>query len=150
MIHLVSEGRIKNKKHYMSFAEDVLNELFPREFTKREIIIGIKFSTLVNNGVFGQAGIADDVGNELLVEIAKIVTDPDIRPVSPIEIASTIAHELVHVKQYIRGELNACMSRWKGQKIPYGPRGALKIPYRRQPWEVEAFEKEVELLELLW
>ena len=40
MIYLVSEGRIKNKKHYMSFAEDVINELFPREF-KRDIVVGI-------------------------------------------------------------------------------------------------------------
>jgi len=42
------------------------------------------------------------------------------------------------------------MTRWKGQKIPYGSRGALKIPYKSQPWEQEAFEKETELTELLW
>jgi hypothetical protein len=149
MIYLVSEGRIKNKKHYMSFAEDVINELFPREFTKREIIIGIKFSTVVGAGIFGQAGMGDET-DEFLIEIAKVVDEGGIRPVTPAEIASTIAHELVHVRQYIRGELDAGMTRWKGQKIPYGSRGALKIPYRTQPWEVEAFSKETELTELLW
>ena len=150
MIYLVSEGRIKNKKHYMSFAEDVINELFPREFTKREIIIGIRFSTTVEHGIFGQAGCGCD-DDEFIVDIAKVIYEGvKIRPVTPTEIASTIAHELVHVRQYIRGELDASMTRWKGQKIPYGRYGVLKIPYRTQPWEVEAFSKETELTELLW
>ena len=149
MIFLFSKGRIKNKKRYMAFAEDVINELLPREFPKRDIVIGIRFNTIVDWGIFGQAGHGEEP-NEFIVDIAKCVNEGEWRAVSPAEIASTIAHELVHVKQYIRGELDAYMTRWKGQQIPYGSRGALKIPYKSQPWEQEAFEKEVDLTELLW
>jgi len=52
MIFLFSKGRIKNKKRYMEFAEDVINELLPRDFPKREIVIGIRFNTIVDWGLF--------------------------------------------------------------------------------------------------
>lgn len=45
----------------------------------------------------------------------------------------TIAHEMIHVKQYVKRELNEEMNRWKGNKV-----NAEKIPYHEQPWEVEA------------
>lgn len=45
----------------------------------------------------------------------------------------TLAHEMVHVKQYIRGELNEQMSVWRGHKVDSD-----EIPYAEQPWEVEA------------
>lgn len=45
----------------------------------------------------------------------------------------TLAHEMVHVKQYIRGELNEEMSVWRGHRVDSD-----EIPYAEQPWEVEA------------
>lgn len=45
----------------------------------------------------------------------------------------TLAHEMVHVKQYIRGELNEEMSVWRGRKV-----NSDEIPYSEQPWEIEA------------
>ena len=47
----------------------------------------------------------------------------------------TLAHELVHVRQYVRNELNDEMNTWKGRKIDSD-----SIPYDDQPWEVEANE----------
>ena len=147
MIYLVSEGRIKNKKHYMSFAEDVINELFPREF-KRDIVVGIHFKNVVADGFYGQAcDLGED--DEYRVEVAKVVDEGGLRAVEPREIASTIAHELVHIKQYIRRELTHGATVWKGQKIPVGPRGGT-IRYRDQPWEKEAFKREIEFTELYW
>ena len=148
MIHLVIEGRIKNRKAYEVYAQDVINNLFPREFTKRDIVIGIRFKNIVEEGIFGQA-ICEE-RNEYLVEIGKVVMEQELREVTPREIASTIAHELVHIKQYIRGELNATMTKWLKQEVPHGPRGGIKIAYRKQPWEIEAFERETELVEFLW
>lgn len=52
---------------------------------------------------------------------------------SEIELLKTLAHELVHVKQYIYNELNDDQSLWLGKR--YNPD---KIPYDQQPWEVEA------------
>ena len=47
----------------------------------------------------------------------------------------TIAHELIHVKQYVKNELNEQMSYWCGQSV-----NSDEIPYSEQPWEVEAFQ----------
>ena len=146
MLLLAFKGRIKNRNHYETFAENVVNELFPREF-KRDIVVGIHFKNVVEDGLFGQA-IEHDA-DEYLVEIGKVVDEGELRAVEPREIASTIAHELVHIKQYIRRELTQGATVWKGQKIPVGPRGGT-IRYRDQPWEKEAFSKEKELTELYW
>ena len=45
---------------------------------------------------------------------------------------STLAHEMVHVKQYLRGELNWSLSKWKGKS------GYEDVEYWDLPWEVEA------------
>ena len=45
---------------------------------------------------------------------------------------STLAHEMVHVKQFARGELDPCMSRWKSNRY------VDHIEYWDQPWEKEA------------
>ena len=52
-----------------------------------------------------------------------------------VEKLKTLAHELVHVRQYVRNELNDEMNTWKGRKIDSD-----SIPYDDQPWEVEANE----------
>lgn len=50
----------------------------------------------------------------------------------------TIAHEMVHVKQYARGQIkhgrNLKSKLWMGQKI--------KSQYYDSPWEIEAYSKE--------
>jgi hypothetical protein len=45
----------------------------------------------------------------------------------------TLAHEMVHVRQYVRGELSDGMDVWRGKKI-----NAESIDYEDQPWEIEA------------
>lgn len=49
------------------------------------------------------------------------------------EMLKTIAHEMVHVKQYALGELNDEMTVWKGLQIDSD-----SIPYDEQEWEIEA------------
>jgi hypothetical protein len=50
----------------------------------------------------------------------------------------TLAHEMVHVKQYARGQVTHSKNKkaryWMGKKV--------KAEYYDQPWEVEAFSKE--------
>ena len=50
----------------------------------------------------------------------------------------TIAHEMVHVKQYARGQIkhgkNLKSKLWMGQRI--------KAQYYDSPWEIEAYSKE--------
>jgi hypothetical protein len=45
----------------------------------------------------------------------------------------TLAHEMVHIKQYCKRELNEQMSMWKGQEVDSD-----NIDYDDQPWEIEA------------
>jgi len=45
---------------------------------------------------------------------------------------STLAHEMVHVKQFAKGELNSSLSQWKSNKY------CENINYWEQPWEKEA------------
>ena len=51
------------------------------------------------------------------------------------ETLRTIAHEMVHLKQYSRKELNESMTKWKGVTV-----NSSIIPYFDQPWEIEAHE----------
>jgi hypothetical protein len=46
---------------------------------------------------------------------------------------STIAHEMVHVKQYAYGELDDGQTVWKGESIDGD-----SLPYSEHPWEIEA------------
>lgn len=48
------------------------------------------------------------------------------------EILKTLAHEMVHIKQYAMGDMNVNCTRWKGTKV--------KSPdYWTEPWEIEAY-----------
>jgi hypothetical protein len=52
-------------------------------------------------------------------------------------IMDTLAHEMVHVKQYARGELVDCVrkagySRWKGKFYPWNGKSE---PWEKEPWK---------------
>ena len=52
---------------------------------------------------------------------------------------STLAHELVHIKQFARGELNEGLTRWKNKNHE-------KTEYWDQPWEKEARRLQQKLM----
>ena len=133
MITLEFGGRVKNRKRYEEFAINVINDLLPRSF-KRDISVFVHFTKNINEMGLCHVEEKDVIG-------VQINTNQ-----SAAEIAQTLAHELVHVKQFIRKELNADMDRWKRDRIPED----VMIPYRNQPWEIEAFEKEVWLTKAYW
>ena len=54
---------------------------------------------------------------------------------------STLAHEMVHVKQFARGELSTDMTQWKSR------RHCGNIDYENQPWEREARRLQGRMLE---
>lgn len=57
------------------------------------------------------------------------------------EIIRTLAHEMVHVKQYAYGELNEEGTNWCGTYLPRD------LAYHEQPWEIEAHDISDLLLE---
>jgi len=61
-------------------------------------------------------------------------------------ILRTLAHEIVHVKQYARNELydyqkHLTLSRWHNSIVDVD-----KVIYRKHPWELEAFSMETSLV----
>ena len=56
------------------------------------------------------------------------------------KLLETIAHEMVHVKQYARRELHPVHNTWCGKT--YNPK---KVSYWDLPWEIEAHGREVGL-----
>lgn len=50
----------------------------------------------------------------------------------------TIAHEMVHVKQYAKGQITHKL----GYKTRYWMGKPIRKAYYNQPWEIEAFSKE--------
>jgi hypothetical protein len=54
------------------------------------------------------------------------------------EILQTLAHEMVHVKQFALCETNESLTRWKGNRVS-------ESDYWKEPWEVEAYGLEVGL-----
>lgn len=54
------------------------------------------------------------------------------------ELAVSLAHELVHVKQMIKGQLKITngKAKWMGKVV------SKKVKYLDQPWEVEAFSRQ--------
>lgn len=61
------------------------------------------------------------------------------------EMMQTLAHEMVHVKQYLRGELDS-----SGNKYKWKGRNADGWQYDNQPWEKEAYGREKALYEKCW
>ena len=52
---------------------------------------------------------------------------------------TTLAHEMVHVKQFARGELNESLTKWKNKDCS-------DKEYWDQPWEIEARKLQHELV----
>ena len=55
---------------------------------------------------------------------------------------STLAHEMVHVKQFAKGELDSALTQWKSNKY------CGNIDYWDQPWEKEARRLQHRMVEI--
>jgi len=59
-----------------------------------------------------------------------------------------LAHEMIHVKQYVKGNLRMLGNHrviWKGKKYTYQNR-----EHRKNPWELEAYRYDQYLAKVLW
>jgi len=66
-----------------------------------------------------------------------------LTPVSLMEMATTLAHEMVHVKQIAKGQMKFLPG---DAKIWKGKRYSKKTKYLDMPWEIDAFSKQELLL----
>jgi hypothetical protein len=88
-----------------------------------------------NNGVCAKTG-----DKEISIAVDSALALP--------QMLLTLAHEMVHAKQYVRGQYRGEMSRnGKAKRIWLGKQ--YTVAYLKRPWEREAFRRESELVNAL-
>ena len=111
---------IKKASHY--FAEQLIS---PKML--QQIHLKIKFDNKLEE--YGYASVKQDASlkkrRHYLIEINPSIGARDI--------LDTLAHEMVHIKQYVYAETNESLTRWKGQMI------SEDVDYFNHPWEIEAY-----------
>ena len=128
-------GKIKNKKRIRDYATDSLTYLLPH--ITEQIQIDITFKNKLDNDVFGYCTGDHDSAE---IEIAKMY---DNNLLLEDEMMLSLAHELIHAKQFIRGELSPSNSEWKGQ--PHN-----NTVYYKRPWEKQAYLFEDLMFNTFW
>lgn len=128
----IIEGRIRHRDIVIEFSQRVLKELGLGRLRTRPITIWFQRDA---EGAFGYC-IGDKSEVDIVIGRKHPVTG---ETVSFMTMMQTLAHELVHAKQYLRGELvSESKWVWKG-------RNADGFKYDNQPWEKEAHRLEKEL-----
>ena len=125
MITYTITGRTRNKQRYNTFVQDVINDLLPFPY-KRDIEIEINIVPQLESGNYGEC-LGDRNGAEIFVARK----DQNDELFSEQDMAYNVAHELVHAKQFIKGQLNHNTDKWKGAKWT---RKATIQPTVFRPW----------------
>lgn len=139
MISIVLNGRIKNKKAVYEYLERVATRLNIHRLRTKSIEINMR-TRIAKGQHFG-----DCWGDTKEVEI-DIARHMDDGPVAYDDILKTMAHEMVHGKQYLRKELSGWHETWKGKET----KQYNNTPYSDLPWEKEALELEDILYKECW
>ena len=110
---------------------EMLSKLLPRV---RTLDITVEIKKLTGDAV-GWC-MMEDTHKEFTIEVSKDLTLK--------EFVSTLCHEMVHVKQYYRKEMDGVTNRWK--------KGVVKkdTGYYDLPWEKEAYKMQDKLAQLVW
>ena len=135
MVYLSINGRIAKKKQIENFVFDVLEHLMPR--LRRDVSIDVNVVTRCDNHHYALC-----LGDKDSAEIELARGSGDLTFTLE-EMILNLAHELVHAKQFIRGELHPNLNRWKN--LDYS-----NTLYSRQPWEKEAYLLEDKLINKFW
>ena len=146
MITVYTEG--KNTTNYHSFIDECVVSLFPAD---AEYTIYVELKKFVDEGeeLGTHAGFCMGDETESVVSVAThwLFEGEEEIAYAPHEIASNIAHELVHAKQFCRGQINMIDHVWKHNKVVID---CVDLEYMDTPWEVEAYAYEVILTDILW
>lgn len=122
------------------FIDECVNALFPHNTV--EALIDIEYVDEIEDNLAGLCTGDKEFVRITLSKNYSLDCGDQIRYCDQ-EIASNLAHELVHARQFIRGEINADDYVWKG--VDYE-----SAEYTDTPWEVEAYQLEQVLVDLFW
>ena len=134
MIINVTGGKAYQRKYVESITTFVVQKLMPR---MRNLEFNINLKTI--HGACGYCLATDDADSQRPREF-----DIEIKKDLPLRtLLETVAHELVHAKQFARGELYqssvTAKHRWQGEWLNSNPE------YWDLPWEIEAHGRELGL-----
>lgn len=105
--------------------------------------LGLTNSKLVLE-IYGKPGLREQSGANGLAgkhpELALIGFAFDTK-LPPYQLISTVAHEMVHIKQIARGQLRYEKVGKKDRAFWCG-KDMTDLPYYERPWEIEAFGKQ--------
>jgi len=116
-------SNIKSAIQY--FADNLISKQLQRH-------ISIRITLVTNTDNYGEVEITD-YNSTNQPRVFTLFIDKNLPEEEKIR---TIAHELVHVKQYLYNELNEQMTLWRGRKVSEDD----FENYFDRPWEKEAYE----------
>lgn len=134
-------GKLSRKQKFIDYTYKILDHYFG-ERMKRDVDINITVLTRLDNDYLGTC---DGDRTTINIDLAKYKKS---KKLTLEQIAENLAHELVHAKQFLRGEIN-------GENLKYRYKSGFikdcsKMSYRETPWEKEAYGTERELFNLYW
>ena len=139
MYHLAIDGYGYRK----GLCEDVTDWFITKFLPRHKLHIGIQHRGLKRDNVFGYCDIDSDYGDINRPRDFKI----DLQSHMPKTLyIVTLLHELVHLRQWVRGQLKFRSGRmtWDGIRVS-------DLDYAVQPHEIEAFDTEWPLyLDYMW
>jgi hypothetical protein len=135
LIDIQINGQIAQKRRIRTFVKSCLTYLSPK--LRRDISIEVNVITRCDNN---HHALCWGDRDEVIIEIARGSNELEFTLEDQM---LNLAHELVHAKQFITGQLSPVLQKWK--KKDYS-----KAPYSRQPWEREAYAKEEKLYKIFW
>ena len=92
----------------------------------------VRMHSKIHVGEIGTEGLCECVDNRtFIIDVAMFANW-----------LSTLAHEMVHVKQFAKGELDSALTQWKSNKY------CENIDYWDQPWEKEARKLQHKMVEV--
>ena len=137
MVRVNVYGRIAKKEKVKKYSELALSDLMPR--LRRNVDIDIYIVTECDEKNYA---LCWGDKNEVEIELAR---KSGSKKFTHDEMMLNLAHELVHAKQFIKGELHPTLYKWKKFKKDYA-----KTPYFKQPWEKEAYLIEDKIFNKHW
>ncbi len=128
MIWVDIHGQLKNKQQVTEISEQILNDYLPK--TKTTKFVDVYVNTVIDDECAGLCS-GDKYGAE--IEIARTSYG---QRYTYSEMLRTLCHELIHAKQFLKGELHGVnMNRWYKKDFS-------EVSYRKLPWEMEAYGSE--------
>jgi hypothetical protein len=143
MINVYTEG--KCLKDYTTFIDECIMALFPEDAQYDIYIEAEKF--VDDDGTHAGFCIGDSKDCVISLATHWVYEDGEEIAYEPHELASNLAHELVHAKQFCKEQINMIDNVWKHNNLILN---CDEVDYEELPWEVEAYTYEVFLTDILW